>query len=262
MPKKAYKKRAVKKRVRKFRSKRRKTGSSMHNHSTLVYKGAHHSPLPQVYFTKFVASGFFFSGSGAGTGDYNWTFNLNGIGAPFSSVTSGVTWNNLAPASYQCAGAPSLINATMYSQHVTYGMLFEFDVTPQSVADSVVVTLTPSLTGNVPATVAAAMARPWTKAMNFASGRVYKLGEYSFRQYIDVAKYLGLPRMLYMNDVSGNFVGGQSAGVITNPPVTIPLTMNVETGDNAVLTNPLEFRVRITYYTKVYGLNNDVLLTT
>jgi len=234
-------------------------GRNANDRLTFAPSLGQHLPMPAIYYTRFTASGSFYTGSGAATGDYNWSFNLNSIAKPFSSVTTGVTWNNLTPSTYECPGATSLLSATMYSTWVVYSAIFEIDVTPQSVTDSVVVTVTPSQTAGIPASVGVAAGRPFTRQATFASGRTYKQRDFPLFQRFSAWKLLGIPKYLYTNDTSGNFVGGVSSGVPTNPPVNLPWVVNCETGDNAVLGFPLEVRVRVTYFVKLYGLESAAL---
>jgi len=218
-----------------------------------------HTPLPQVFFTRFTASGSCYTASGAATGDYTWNFKLNSIAKPFQNVTTGLTWNNLTPSTYEMPGVTSLLSTTMYSDYVVYGAMIEVDITPQSVTDSVICTVTPSQSSSSPSSVGAAAGHPFTRQATFASGRTLKQRDFPLFQRFSTWKLLGLPKYLYMNDVSGNFVGGQSSGVPTDPPVTSPWVMNVETGDNAILSQSLELRFRVTYFVRLYGLETALL---
>jgi len=219
-----------------------------------------HTPLPMEYFTRFTAAGCFYTSTGTGTGDYNWKFELNSIAAPFANVTTGVTWNNLTPATYQCPGTASLISATMYTTWVVYSAMLEIDVTPQSVVDSCVCTITPSQSSSIPGSVGVALGKPFTVQTSFAAGRTYRTNrDFQLYQRFSAWKLLGLPKYIYMNDPSGNFVGGESSGLPTAPPVNLPWTVNLETGDNSQLTQPLEVRVRVTYFVRLYGLQSASL---
>jgi hypothetical protein len=218
-----------------------------------------HNPLPEQYFTKFTASGFCYTTFAAGSGDYNWGLKLNSIAAPFATMTTGLTWNNLTPSTYQVPGSGSLISNTMYTQWVVYRALFEIDVVPQSVADSCVATLTPSTALGLPSSVANAMTRPFTVTQRFASGRTYRLQDYPLKLKFSSWQLIGIPQFLYLNDVSGNYVGEVSSSLPTDPPVLQPVTLNIETGDNAILTSPLEISVRVTYWVKLYGLHTAQL---
>jgi hypothetical protein len=232
--------------------------NAMRNSMSLTYRpsGPYVSPLPQVFHTRFVASGFCYTTSGAGSGDYAWSITLNGIFRPFIQMATGLTWNNLTPGTFLPPGSSALVNTNVYQLNIVEGVLVELDVTPQTVADSVVCTVTPTSTTSSPATVAAALTRPWTKQMTFASGRQYHFGDFAFRDYYRPSQFIGLPPVIYNNDPSGNFVGG----VGSNPPAIYYLNINVETGDNAVLTNALEIRIRLTYDVKLYGLSTETLV--
>jgi hypothetical protein len=214
-----------------------------------------HSPLPQIYFTKFTASGMCYSAFGAGSGTLTLNFPQNSIYHPFASAVTGVTYVGITPASYLPPGFTALLNSTTYGQFIVCDTLFEADITPQSVADSVAVAVTASGTSGSPSSVGAAIGKPWTKTQTSSSGRVYREQDYPLKMRISTADYLGLPRYLYENDVSGNFVGGATG----NPPVTQWLVMNINTGDNQNFVSALELRFRITYFVKVYSLNTETL---
>jgi len=241
-------------------NKRSRDNGSQFGADALVYvtRFNKHNPVPLIYVTRFTASGYFYTTSGAGTGDYNWSFKLNSCYQPFFNVTTGITWGNLTPSTYNPAGFSQLLNATFYQSFVVYDTLMEVDITPQSVVDSVICTVTPSTTSGTPATVGAAMAHPFTKQQTFASGRVYKLGDYPLKIRMPPHKFLGIPFRNYLNDTSGNYVGAYDA----DPPNLYPVVVNIETGDNATLSNPLEVRVRMTYWVKIYALAFESLHTT
>jgi len=217
-----------------------------------------HCPLPMRMRTKFVASGYF-SVAAAST-QINMHFKFNSCILPFTNTNSSgaITWNNLALGTFNPAGFSTLCNTvTLYAEFIFESVLFEFDFLPQSVVDSVVVTGTPSGSAGIPSSVGAAMTRPWTKQQCFASGRTYRQGDYPFKHRLSPSTFLGIPHNLYVNDVSGNFVGGGSS----DPPALLPYTLNIATGDLAGLNNPLEARVRITYFVLLRSLSTDTLAT-
>jgi len=213
-------------------------------------------PVPQQFWTKFVAAGSFYTGSGAGTGDYNLNFNANSPYFPFAAVTSGVTWNGITVASFSATGYGTLMKSTYYTLALTYASLFEINITPQSVTDSVICVVTPSLISGSPGNVGVAAGKPWSKVQNFSSGRVNRLGDYPFKHHVHWPTYFGISPREFENDTSGFYVGSYNS----NPSLNFPWVVNIETGDNAVLSNPLEISVRITYWTKCYGLSNENFL--
>ncbi len=216
-----------------------------------------HCPLPMKLRTKFIASGMF--SIAAATSACTLDFVMNTCVLPFATTnTSGaVTWYNLTIGTYYPAGFHQLCTANLYQQFVVESVLFEFDFTPQSVQDSVIVAGTPAQTGGVPSSVAAAMTRPWTKQMTFASGRTYRMGDYPYRHRINIPQYLGIPPFLMDNDFTTTFNGEPTA----SPTITLPYVVNVSTGDVVGLTVALECRVRVTYFTLLKNLNTDTMIT-
>lgn len=254
-------KRPYKRNYRRGNRRYKKTNNSSNfgnGRSVVVYKpGIIRSPLPMQYITKFVASAFMYSTSGAATGDYTFNFKLNSMYHPFANAApAGVTYNTINIATYNPAGYGTLLDADVYTTYTVIATLFEFDVIPQSVSDPVSVAVTASRTGSVPASVAASLSKPWTKSMAFVSGRNYREGDYPLKMYIPIHKFLGIPKSFYMYDTSGQWDGSYN----TDATNTLELVANVETGDNAVLSSPLEFRVRITYYARLRDLVTENLV--
>jgi hypothetical protein len=214
-----------------------------------------HCPLPMRMLTSFTASGYFSLASG--TAAYILPFKLGSPRLPFAGAApTGVTWNNLTPASFQPPGFAILISSNIYAQGIVLSATVELDVSPQTVQDSIVVTGTPSNVNNAPASVGAAMTRPWTKQQNFASGRVNRTGDFPWRHHIPISKFFGLPPLLYNNDVSGTWNFSPS----TDPIIGMFYVINFETGDAANLVDSMECRIRITYRVLLRDLATETLL--
>jgi len=213
-----------------------------------------HCPLPMRMLTTFTASGYFSLANA--TAAYILPFRLGTPRLPFSGAApTGVTWNNLTPASFQPPGFGILVLSNVYVQGIVISATVELDVVPQSVQDSVVVTGTPSNANNVPASVGAALTRPWTKQQNFASGRVNMLGDYPWRHHIPISKFFGIPPLLYNNDQSGTWNFSPS----TDPAIGCFYVVNFETGDAANLALSIECRIRITYRVLLRDLATETL---
>lgn len=229
---------------------------------SLIYLGpmSMHKPLPNILITRFTASGSCYTATGSGTGDYNWALPLNWMYQPFSMMTTGVTWNHLTPSTYNPTGYSSIFPASeqLYGSWIVYDTLFELDVLPQSVTDSVVVTLTASDSAGVPANVGAASPLPFTKTYFAASNRTIAPGEYPIKFRFEPHKLQGIKRELYDNDQSGNYVGAPTG----NPPAQWFIVMNVETGDNSTLTTPLLIRIRQTFWVRCFGLETAIMAET
>lgn len=218
-----------------------------------------HSPLPMEYFTKFTASAFYYTGTGAGTGDYQWSFKMNSIYQVFSSATTGVTYNTINPATQNVTAYSSMVNANMYRNWQVYGCKLELDVTPQAINDSVIFTITPSRSTTVPASAAAALLQPNTKQMGFdTGGRIRPNSDFPLKMYMPVHKYVGLDKKIFMNQLDSGGASTPYVGSITNNPTTV-LYFNCwcETGDNQILNFPLEVRVRVTYYVRLFNLATE-----
>ncbi len=245
MPKLFSKRRQmVRRQPRKRRSGRRGRKQSFGGVNTTVIRVPRgiHSPLPMRLLTKFTASGYFSLASG--TAAYIFPIKLGSPRLPFASATAtGITWNNLVPASYNPPGFGILVGSNLYVQGFVRSVLIEFDAVPQTVQDSVVMTGTCSNQSAVPASVGAALTRPWTKQQGFASGRTYRLGDYSWRHRIQIHNFYGIPPLLYNNDQSGNWNFSPS----TDPTLMTWYVFNMETGDAANLADAMECRIRITY---------------
>lgn len=240
-------------RRRGYRSRR----VSKYGKQRIVYNsGIVRSPLPMEYMCKFVASAFMYSAVGAGSGDYIFNFKMNSLYLPFqNAVASGVTYNTINVATYQCPGYSTLLNANCYTKYIVQSVKIEFDVIPQNILDNTTACIVCSHTGSVPANVASAMSRPWCTQMEFTTGRTYKLGDYPMKMYVPIHKYLGIPKLLYKYDQSGQWMGTYNSDAAN----TLELVTLVETGDNQVVTSALEFRVRITYYVLLKDLVTESL---
>lgn len=220
--------------------------------------GLARTPLPPEFQTQFIASAFMYSSTGVGTGDYIFNFKMNSIYLPFQNAApSGVTYNTINVATYLPAGYNTLLNANAYLKYLVRGVKIEFDCLPQSVTDPVSCAITCSRTGSVPASLGAALSKPWTKHLAFSSSKQYKMGDYPLKMYVPIHKFLGIPKFMYENDPSGQWLGQYN----TDATNTLELVTLVETGDNSVLSNPLEFRVRITYYVTLRELITESLTT-
>jgi len=216
-----------------------------------------HNPFPQIFVTKFTASGSCYTASGAGTGDYQWALPMNYMYHPFSGMTTGVTWNNLTPSTYNPIGYSALVNGNLFTRTLVFDTLLEIDVTQQSVVDSVTLACTASDVTSAPATLGAALIAPYTKQMTFSSGRTQHRGDFQFRYRMAAHRYLGYPTVIYDNDTSGNY----SASYSGMAPSAQYLVLNLETGDNSTLSAPIEIRIRQTFWVKLYQLDTSAMLT-
>lgn len=237
----------------KSRRRRAKRNNGVITTSIVVPRGLH-SPLPMRLLTKFTASGYF--SLAAATAAYSFPIKLGSPRLPFAGAAlTGITWNNLTPASFQPPGFGILVSSTVYVQGFVKSVLIEFDCTPQSVQDSVVITGTATNTSGTPSSVGLALTRPWTKQQGFASGRQYRQGDYPWRHRVTIHDFYGIPALLYNNDQSGVWNFSPS----TDPTLGTFYQFNVETGDAANLSLALECRIRLTYSVLLRDLATEAL---
>lgn len=238
---------------------RRKVKKIIHgkNPDMLIYKpripkGMNVSPLPSQYITKFVAAGSFVTGTTANT---QMNFKMNSLYLPFQNAGGVTFFGGLNVATFQCPGWANLLGATMYQKYLVSAIKFEIDLVPQGVLDSVICTISASHTGGTPASAGAAIQKPWTRSLNFSSGRTYRLGDYPLKMYTSIHEFVGLPKMLYDYDTSNQWTGTY----LTDAANTLEFVCNINTGDNQALTIGVEGRVRITYYTRLFSLYQEAI---
>jgi len=214
-----------------------------------------HCPLPMRLLTSFTASGYFSLASG--TAAYGpIAIKLGSPRLPFAGATpTGVTWNNITPASFQPPGFGILVLSNVYVQGIVMSATIELDVCPQTVQDTMVVAGTPSNSNSLPASVGTAITRPWTKQQMFASGRQARQGDYPWVHHIFLPQFYGIPPLLYENDQSGvwNF------SPTTDPTLGTFYNLNFETGDAANLADAMECRIRVTYRVLLRDLATETL---
>lgn len=249
MPRKM--RRIAKKPYRKRYKKKRSNLSATNYAMTYIPKMSFNSiPLPPRYRTKVIAAGYAYTSSAAGSGTYDFTFDLNTPNTVFNFLNSGLTWLGLTTANYEPAGFTQLCNVNLYQGYHVYANSLELEIMPQSVTDSCVCVIMPSHSSTSPTSVASSLAQPFAKSYTVTTGRLARM-----KHYVDIPKFLGITRQAYLNDQSGAFYGAYNAG----PTADMFWKIFINTGDNAILSNPLEIRVKMTMYIEFCNLTNGTL---
>jgi len=246
-PKKTYNFTKPRRRMR--RRFRRKPKSNSH---ILLYKPISHNPFPPEYCTKMTVSAFGQTGTGVGSGVYRLNYAMNSIVYPLMNATTGVTYNTIVPASYSPPGTQILLFNNLYNNCIVLYSKIEFDLNPQSSLDACVVTITPSGTLNVPASVSAALSQPYTRQTVVSENYLrHPNKDYVLSNSMSPAQFAGVSKEFYRNSYA-------SYGFIWTAQPAIPMywVVNISTGDNTVFNQPGEFRVRITYYCKFFNFVN------
>ena len=210
---------------------------------TLVYLDRTRiNPFPSRFITKMHTSIYGSIPSGQTNGQF--FIQMNACFKPFDSGG----WLNARPtiATLNPTGYSSICNANMYQYYRVNSASVKCEVIPQSVSDSVIVTLTPSGVVNALVGTAQAMTMPWTKKGNFSANKNNTNTKYgnAIVNTIKMHDFFGVNKMIYDNELGANY----TATYNFKPAKTAFMVMNWATPDNAVTTVALEYRIDLTQY--------------
>ncbi len=153
---------------------------------------------------------------------------------------SGISFSTLQPV-----GFTTWCNANFYRAYRVLKAGISIIVTPQSVTDSVVVAIAPST--NV-GDVAHILGQKYAVEATHASGR--PTGVKGCNIMLPIHKILGVTAAAIRDDISYTYCGTYN----TKPVDTLGWACAIETGDNAVLSLPLEVRIELFFYVELFGL--------
>ncbi len=195
---------------------------------------------------------FGYTSSGAGTGDYSFPWYFNSPLTPWNTgLLSGITFNNFTVATFSATGFPQLCNLNTYQSFRVLGSSAQVDIMPQSVTDSVVAVLCPGTNAGV--NVAGLLGQRFAKRQVFGSNRSAPSRGRGLTSSFSTAAVLGVPGNAIHYDLSGAYDGVYN----TQPLNLIYWTVAIETGDNAILGNPLEITIRTVYDVELFNLNHQ-----
>lgn len=208
-------------------------------------------PLPVRYRTKLVASNYGVQNAGAGSGDNLFTILMNSPRLPFSVavLTPGWTWLGPTVGTQFATGFSQLCNVNTYNRWRVYASAIEIDVMNQSVTDPCICSVTPSNTQNQPATLNTSLGAPYSKTLDFESGRSSN-GNKTLKQYMSVHKFIGVSNRAIADDLSGQYYGSYNS----QPVQLLYWIVNCETAANTALNAPLCIRFKLTYYIEFWDL--------
>lgn len=235
--KKTYKKKAYKKKAFK------RVGAPS---EIRYYDNNRLNPYPRRYITKVHSSvyGAFPPGSPVGN------FSVNVIGKlPYagSGLPSGTVPN---VSTLGATGFNNMCNASFYRFYKVTGWKITIEFLPQTLGDSVIASLTPSLLSTLPANTQTALTQPFTKKGNFSSSKSNtnsKRGN-AITMSMKCHDFLGVNKMIYDNALDTNF----SAQYNLTPLRPIFVVGNWQTLDNVILQSNLEYRLDLTQYIQFY----------
>lgn len=210
-------------------------------------------PFPPRYRCHIRSEIFGYTASGAGTGDYSWFVFLNSPYLPWNTGDlTGLTPNGISYSTLHSLGFTQLCNAATYISYRVIRANIAVDIMPQSVADSVTVTLGPTdSTSGV--SVANSLGDRRVKSYTFGSGRTPPRG--GLRNSVTQADFLGVRESAIRDDLSFKYCGN-----FNGPPSTaLYWSLQVETGDNAILNAALEVRIRLSWVVEFFNLTGMAL---
>jgi hypothetical protein len=211
-------------------------------------------PFPDRYQCKLRSEIFGYTGSGAGTGDYTWFVYLNSPYLPWNTGSlTGLTPNGITYSTLHSLGFTQLCNAGTYISYRVLNSSISVDVMSQSVADSVTVSLGPvDSTSGI--SVANSLGDRYVKSYTFGSGRTPPSRD-GLQHSISQAKFLGVRPSAIQDDLSGKYTGNYNSA----PSTPLYWSIQVETGDNAILNSPLEVRIQLLFHVEFFNLTGMAL---
>jgi len=238
-PKKTFKK---KRRVAKVRA----------TSELVTYMAPRQMPFPPRYRTKFNIDIYGSIAAGSATGQY--FASLNSCLTPLA----GGAWPgpSLAIAGAECTGLTQLLNANFYKKFRVYGSKISIEFLPQALADTVEVIVLPSDTSSL--TVAPLLGQPYAKNMMMSSSKMNSKSGSFISNYMTVHKFLGVSKRAIEDDLSGQFAGSYTA----DPSTQFYWVVSWVTPDAVNLVTPLEYRLKLTYYTELYSPTGAIFATT
>lgn len=235
----------------------------------LRWKPIQNNPMPQEYITKvrLRAQGYFPSGVGVppvgfnSTGNYvNNLFWMNNLYQPLSLLQTagvnqinGLNWQtdpNLQPIGHQ-----TLCNSTTYRSYQVLATKFKFTMLPAIGGDRMQVVVCPNPLGaglGAPATITDTLAVPWAHMVFTNQGEKTKTAQV----YVDIAKYLGVDKKIFRNDLNGQWSGTYNSAPTALPTISVVAQLCEHNAPGA----PVGFIIEQDFYVRYYNLANNLLL--
>lgn len=233
------------------------------NSQLLSYSSLNHMILPPRMRTKFTATYTAYTGTGVGTGYYQFDIKLNSLYHPFNGTapltsvgfTAATNWpavNVVAPI-----GFSNICNVNLYQRYRVYASEIAVNVVPSSISDQFLVCLTPSDNAGTPANAYAAQDQPRTKSFMFQPNRPTPTMK-GLVNYCTVHDLAGTTRRAVEDDVSQQFGAAYNA----DPGYTFNWVFNGQLTDGSTLAQVLELNIQVTYYAELWFLGQANLLQT
>lgn len=212
--------------------------------------------MPPCLKTRLRSSLYGYTGSGGGTGSYAWGMTLNSLYHPWNTSTwTGLTPVGTAFATLAPGGFSQLCNVNFYQSYRVISSVISVNVTPQSVTDSVRLAIVP--TNNLGAITPDLLNQRYAKMATLASGRPLPSKD-GLVNRMKVHKFVGVPAQAIEYDLSNSYAGNYGS----NPSKLLYWAIGLNTGDNAILTNPLEVAITVTWEVEFFNFTADLIADT
>lgn len=254
--------RAIVKRAapRRRTTRRRKTShrSKVVANRSIIWKSPSGQFLPQRYFAKLhVKVAGYFTVAGAVPIGFNSTqankvsVVLNyGATSPFTNfgATNGLSgatnFSTISPVGYNTLAAQHL-----YQQSQCLAAKFKMRLLPSATVanDNVWLSLTPTVNQvSNPGTINNAIDQPYSKIQLFKG----TTGEYPCKLFVPFAKFLGVKKEVFENDIVGT---AWSSAYNAVPTQTINCVINLNMADGVAPSASIPFEMDLTQYWKFYA---------
>lgn len=191
--------------------------------------------------------------SGAGSGSYAWGMTMNSLYHPWNTATwSGLTPIGTAFATLAPGGFPQLCNLNQYQSYRVISSVISVNVTPQSVTDSVRLSIVP--TNNLGAVLADLQSQRFARNCTFSANRPTPNKDGLINR-MKIHNFVGVPLQAIENDLSFNFAGNYNS----NPAKLLYWAIGLNTGDNAALSSPLEVAITVTWEVIFFNFCADLI---
>lgn len=236
------------------RPRRKRTSPNFGHFSKDVcfYKAPNNVPFPSVLHTVFRSRMMASLPTNAFsiTGNYQFNIDMNSTLQPFASF--GVTGLPVPSAGYSfsqnypgffllatAAGSP-------YNTYQVQSFSMKLRFVPQQSTDDVQVCITPTTQAGVPVALGFAVNQRMSKSRDF---KYLETGNNWLTHNFQLNKVLGLSKLVYNNDSSGNFAA--AAGFAPLTPIYCRVT--AQTMDNQATTALMPIEIQITAHVKLYN---------
>lgn len=238
--------------IRRGRVQQRKGNKTFATREMITYMSPQQMPYPQRYRTKFTTAVQFNITAAQQAGQI--PIRLNSCNLPFGSSGLGAApYANALPsvATLQPAGFTAMFTTSQYQKCRVYASSIEINFAALSQSDPMMVTITPSVSGNNPTLTSIALEQPYTKHYLFTANRSRSV----LRNYMTAHRLVGATQRAIEDDLSGNhyFSNGGQPGIPTY------WVVNWNVVDAANSSSVVICEIKVIHYVELFS-NYDAIM--